>query len=72
MNCPDQLISVMSRNSLKGKLLRKLAAKQAKNGDIDEKLNKWSAATAYTPKDILDMFEIVENQDLVHENNGRD
>ena len=54
----------MSRPTAKGELLRKLAAKPNQRVDVDEKLNKWSVATAYTPKDILLMLEIVENQEM--------
>mgnify|MGYP004175552183 FL=1 len=54
----------MSRNSVKGELLRKLAAKPNQRVDVDEKLNKWSVATAYTPRDILQMLEIIEYQEI--------
>ena len=64
MNYPNKVIAVMSRNTVKGELLRKLAAKPGKQIDIDEKLNKWSSASAYTPKDILQMLEIIENQEM--------
>ena len=64
MNYPNKVIAVMSRNTVKGELLRKLAAKPNQRVDIDEKLNKWSSASAYTPKDILEMFDVVENQNL--------
>ena len=64
MNYPNKVTAVMSRDTVKGELLRKLAAKPNQRVDVDEKLNKWSVATAYTPRDILLMLEIVENQNL--------
>jgi len=64
MNYPNKVTAVMSRNSVKGELLRKLAAKPNPRVDVDEKLNKWSVATAYTPKDILQMLEIIEYQEI--------
>ena len=64
MNYPNKVTAVMSRPTAKGELLRKLAAKPNQRVDVDEKLNKWSVATAYTPKDILLMLEIVENQEM--------
>ena len=64
MNYPNKVIAVMSRNTVKGELLRKLAAKPNKRVDIDKKLNKWSVATAYTSRDILEMFDVVENQEM--------
>ena len=64
MNYPNKVTAVMSRNTVKGELLRKLAAKPNQRVDVDEKLNKWSVATAYTPKDILEMFDVVENQEM--------
>ena len=64
MNYPNKLTAVMSRNSVKGELLRKLAAKPNQRVDVDEKLNKWSVATAYTPRDILQMLEIIEYQEI--------
>ena len=64
MNYPNKVIAVMSRPTAKGELLRKLAAKPNKRVDIDEKLNKWSVATAYTSGDILEMFDVVENQEM--------
>ena len=64
MNYPNKVTAVMSRPTNKGKLLSKLAAKPNKRVDIDEKLNKWSVATAYTPRDILEMFDVVENQEM--------
>ena len=64
MNYPNKVTAVMSRPTAKGELLRKLAAKPNQQINVDEKLNKWSVATAYTPRDILLMLEIVENQNL--------
>ena len=64
MNYPNKVTAVMSRPTAKGELLRKLAAKPNQRVDVDEKLNKWSVATAYTPRDILLMLEIVENQEM--------
>ena len=64
MNYPNKVTAVMSRPTAKGELLRKLAAKPNQQINVDEKLNKWSVATAYTPKDILLMLEIVENQEM--------
>ena len=64
MNYPNKVTAVMSRPTAKGELLRKLAAKPNQQIDVDEKLNKWSVATAYTPRDILLMLEIVENQEM--------
>ena len=48
MNYPNKVTAVMSRDTVKGELLRKLAAKPNQRVDVDEKLNKWSVATAYT------------------------
>ena len=64
MNYPNKVTAVMSRPTAKGELLRKLAAKPNQQIDVDEKLNKWSVATAYTPRDILEMFDVVENQEM--------
>ena len=64
MNYPNKVTAVMSRPTAKGKLLRKLAVKPNQRVDIDEKLNKWSSASAYTPNDILEMFDVVENQEM--------
>ena len=64
MNYPNKVTAVMSRPTAKGELLRKLAAKPNQRVDEDEKLNKWSVATAYTPRDILEMFDVVENQKM--------
>jgi len=64
MNYPNKVIAVMSRPTAKGELLRKLAAKPNQQINVDEKLNKWSVATAYTPRDILEMFDVVENQEM--------
>ena len=66
MNYPNKVTAVMSRPTAKGELLRKLAAKPNQQINVDEKLNKWSVATAYTPRDILEMFDVVENQNLGH------
>ena len=64
MNYPNKVTAVMSRNTVKGKLFRRLAARPNQQVDVDEKLNKWSSASAYTPKDILEMFDVVENQEM--------
>ena len=54
----------MSKNTARGELFRRLAAKPNHQIDVDEKLNKWSSASAYTPRDILEMFDVVENQEM--------
>ena len=64
MNYPNKVTAVMSRDTVKGKLFRRLAARPNQQVDVDEKLNKWSSASAYTPKDILLMLEIIEYQKI--------
>ena len=64
MNYQNKVSAAMSKNTARGELFRRLAARPNQQVDVDEKLNKWSSASAYTPKDILLMLEIIEYQKI--------
>ena len=67
MNYQNKVFAAMSKNTARGELFRRLAARPNQQVDVDEKLNKWSSASAYTPKDILLMLEIIEYQKIAQD-----